>query len=253
MTGWRALVLRVMRVPHAPEPPPGAPPRVFRAAENYFYVKLLLWAIGQLALTAVAIGTFVLLLFLLPEDTPRGVRWLVGVVVAFSTLHALLHLTFGYMVTRLNYELRWYMISDRAIRIREGIGTVREKTIALANIQNISIKQGPLQRLLGIADVEVQSAGGGSSGGGKHGQQGSLVESMHTGYFRGVSNANEIRDIVREGVRRQKNAGLGDPDDHHSHEPAAPDHDALAAAQSLLAETRLLRVTLERGPAAELT
>jgi membrane protein YdbS with pleckstrin-like domain len=244
VTGWRSLVLRLMRVPHDPAPPPGAPPRVFRAARNYFTVKVLVWAIGQLVLTAVAITMFIVLTHVLPADKPRVVSWLIGALVVFTALHALLHLTFGYMVMRLDYELRWYMISDRAIRIREGISTVREKTIALANIQNISVKQGPIQRLLGIADVEVQTAGGGTTGAGRHGKDNPFLESMHVGYFRGVDNADEIRDIVREGVRRQKNAGLGDPDDHH--DVHRGNEDAITAAQALLAEARMLRGTLAR-------
>jgi uncharacterized membrane protein YdbT with pleckstrin-like domain len=130
------------------------------------------------------------------------------------------------------------MLSDRAIRIREGIVTVREKTIALANVQNIAIRQGPLQRALGIADVEVKTAGGGSSE--SEGKKGGS-EPMHVAYFRGVDNAEEIRDLVREGVRVQKNAGLGDPDEV---EPATGE-DAIA---ELLREARLFRSAAAKPP-----
>jgi uncharacterized membrane protein YdbT with pleckstrin-like domain len=146
----------------------------------------------------------------------------------------------GWMLVYLDYELRWYMLSDRAIRIREGIVTVREKTMALANIQNISIKQGPLQRLLGIADVEVKTAGGGGQAGDSH-KKGTHPEPMHVGYFRGVTNAEEIRDLVREGVRRQRDAGLGDPDEVHA--PVGED-DLPAAVAELLAQARALRAAV---------
>jgi uncharacterized membrane protein YdbT with pleckstrin-like domain len=126
------------------------------------------------------------------------------------------------------------MLSDRAIRIREGITTVREKTIVLANVQNLSIRQGPLQRLLGIADVEVKTAGGGGESSDGRGKK-SMAEPLHVAYFRGVDNAEQIRDLVLEGVRRQKDAGLGDPD-----EPA-PRDDASAAVAEVLAEARALR------------
>jgi hypothetical protein len=59
---------------------------------------------------------------------------------------------------------------------------------------------------------------------------------MHVAYFRGVDNAEEIRDLLREGVRLQRDAGLGDPDDERG--------DAGAAAAELLAEARALRKTL---------
>lgn len=57
-------------------------------------------------------------------------------------------------------------------------------------------------------------------------------------YFRGVDNAEAIRDIVREGVRRQKDSGLGDPDE--------PVHAPHSGAEELLAEARLTRQMLER-------
>ena len=40
---------------------------------------------------------------------------------------------------------------------------VQEKTMTFSNVQNVSIRQGPMQRLFGIADLEVRTAGGGSS------------------------------------------------------------------------------------------
>ena len=157
---------------------------------------------------------------------------------AFGIAALVFNAVLGWMLVRLDYDLRWYMLSDRAIRIREGITTIREKTIALANIQNIAIKQGPLQRFLGIADVEVKTAGGGGGTSGESGQKGHVGEPMHVAYFRGVDNAVEIRDLLREGVRRQKDAGLGDPDEE-VHVAAADDVEG--AIQELLSEARLLR------------
>ena len=61
---------------------------------------------------------------------------------------------------RLDFELRWYIVSDRACASARGSSRCREKTMTFANIQHIGIRQGPLQRLLGIADVEVRTAGG---------------------------------------------------------------------------------------------
>lgn len=115
--------------------------------------------------------------------------------------------------------------------------------MALANIQHIAIKQGPLQRMLGIADVEVRNAGGGSSPAGAKGQEGMHHEPAHVGYFRGVDCAEEIRELLREGVRRQRDGGLGDPD-----EPvhAAASSDAtLAEARRLLEAARAVRAVLD--------
>ena len=118
--------------------------------------------------------------------------------------------------------------------------------MALANVQNIAIRQGPLQRLLGIADVEVKTAGGGASAPGPRGKGKSMAEPMHVAFFRGVDNAERIRDLVREGVRRQRDAGLGDPDEH-AHQPAP--QAAGEAAIELLREARKLRAVVEAaGP-----
>ena len=238
MSDWRSFVLRLLRVPPQPTPPPGTPPRVFRASKNYFKLRVVTWIGGSLVMIATASWLAILVLYLLPADAPRHVRMTLIAVEAVVVLTLLLRITFGYAIVRLDYELRWYMISDRAIRIREGIVTVREKTIALANIQNTAVNQGPLQRLLGIADVEVRTAGGGSgSGGGHNGKGGQIGEPMHVGYFRGVDNAQEVRDVIVERARKHRDAGLGDPED------ADPSPDA---AEDLLREVRALREMLER-------
>jgi uncharacterized membrane protein YdbT with pleckstrin-like domain len=244
---WRALVLAVMRVPHDPEPPPGSPPKIFRAARNYLTLRIVQWAFMQVVLFAMPLFFTVMAVAVTAKGAPRAVAIFLNVLQVVAWVIYLTQLLFGWMVLRLNYELRWYMLSDRAIRIREGITTVREKTMALANVQNIAIRQGPLQRLLGIADVEVKTAGGGS-GGGPHGKGKPMSEPMHVAFFRGVDNAEEIRDLVREGVRRQKDAGLGDPDQsRHDHGPAAAraGNAAAAAAGELLREARKLRAVVE--------
>ncbi|MGZ8732322.1 MAG: PH domain-containing protein [Thermoanaerobaculia bacterium] len=232
---WRDSALRLLRVPPTPEPPPGSPPRVFRAAPNFFKLRLIRWAFTQL----LAVGGLLWAIYFVgwvatDTKTPRQVVWLMQAGEVFGWTVFLSELILGWMLVRLDYEMRWYMLSDRAIRIREGIATVREKTVALANVQNIAIRQGPLQRFLGIADVEVKTAGGGGKSSEMESKKGG--EPMHVAYFRGVDNAAEIRDLVREGVRVQRNAGLGDPDEQ---EPA-PD-DANAAAAELLREARALR------------
>lgn len=149
--------------------------------------------------------------------------------------------------TRLEFEQHWYIVTDRSLRIRTGIYQLTESTMSFANLQQVEVKQDPLQRLLGLADVRVQSAGGGGAmdAGAKH-------DSLHTGIFHSVDNATEIRDLILERLRAFRAAGLGDPDDHqHPAAPPvvpAPAGDALAAAQELLAETKALRSVVTPRP-----
>ena len=237
---WREQLLHLLRVPHSPTEPPGSPPRVFRAAPNFLKLRMLRWIFTQLL---AAVGLFVAIYFAstqIPDIVPRYVAWMIRIGEFFATVALLFQMTLGWVIVKLDFELRWYMVSDRAIRIREGITTVREKTIALANIQNINVHQGPLQRFLGISDVEVNTAGGG--GGGAKERQKQKTEPMHIAYFRGVDNAEEIRDLLREGVKRQRDAGLGDPDEIEH----APEDDLQDAVATLLAEARALRQAAAR-------
>jgi uncharacterized membrane protein YdbT with pleckstrin-like domain len=231
---WRGSVLQLLKVPPEPEPPPGSPPRVFRAAPNFLTFKLVRWALTRLFALGGLLWALYFVRYLQTRGTPSWVILTMQIGEVFGWLAFLFEAIVGWTIVSLDYELRWYMLSDRAIRIREGIVTVREKTIALANVQNISIKQGPLQRALGIADVEVKTAGGGGGASeGEHKKSG--AEPMHVAYFRGVANAAEIRDLVREGVRMQKTAGLGDPDEVET------ESDVVA---ELLREARALREAL---------
>ncbi|HYC59150.1 MAG TPA: PH domain-containing protein [Thermoanaerobaculia bacterium] len=233
----RETILDALRVPPEPTAPPGSPPRVFRAAPNFLKLRMLQWAGTQLlAIAGLAFAIF-FVARISQTDLPRPFIWLLRIGEIFGIIAVAARFVFGWVIVRYDFELRWYMLSDRAIRIREGIMTIREKTIALANIQNISIQQGPLQRLLGIADVEVKTAGGGGGGSAEPHGKGKIGEPMHVAYFRGVDNAEEIRDLVREGVRRQRDTGLGDPDEVHEAPP--PDLDDAVAV--LLAEARALR------------
>jgi len=68
-----------------------------------------------------------------------------------------------YFLQRLNYEMRWYIVTDRSLRIRSGVVRVREMTMTFANVQGIRLNANPIEGLLGLANVEVQSAGGGGS------------------------------------------------------------------------------------------
>ncbi len=68
---------------------------------------------------------------------------------------------------------------------------------------------------------------------------------MHLGYFRGVDNAIEIRDLVLEQMRGRRDSGLGDPDEANvgpATVPATEDGTALlSASRELLTEAKRLR------------
>lgn len=168
---------------------------------------------------------------------------LIWVVKIAGIVVYLVQIPLTYFLRRLDYELRWYIVTDRSLRLRWGVSKVNETTMSFANLQQVELSQNPIQRLLGLGDVKVQSAGGGSSSK----EHKSDHDSMHKAQFHAVENAPEIRDLILERLRRFRQAGLGDPDDpnHGDEAPAgAPPGDALEAARAVLAEARALRAAI---------
>jgi membrane protein YdbS with pleckstrin-like domain len=244
----RDFLLRMLRVPPEPDPPPGNPDRVrtFRAGRGYLRYRTVLWLLKQASTLFGAVFGYLFVRAVVGEIglSPRWVQLVETVVIAGFVVQ----LPFSYAVMKLNYELRWYILTDRSLRIRHGVINVREQTLTYANVQNISVRQNPVQRAFGIASVAVRSAGGGSSSGGHAAAAGSQGSSMHEAVFEGVDNADEIRAAIRDCIRHQRDAGLGDPDELEPGSAlasgAAHASPALAAAHTLLHEARALRAVL---------
>ena len=235
---------RLLRIPHDPAPPPGdeGSARVFRAAPAYLKYRTVVWAIGAaLALIAGLIFLGGLNLALASDrSVPGFVRGLVFAVSAFVFSMIVLHAIFSFAVIRLDFEKRWYTVTDRSLRIREGVLNVREMTVMFANIQNVSVMQGPIQRPLGIADLQVETAGGG----GAHANQKQLGPNLHTAWFRGIDNAEEVKQLIQERLRALKDSGLGHHEEMHRAPATAPAFlDALRAVHT---EARALREATAR-------
>jgi len=181
----------------------------------------------------------------LAARAPDWIFPLLRMVEFVGLIGYILQIPITYALLRLDYELRWYIVTDRSLRIRQGLWRVQESTMSFANLQQVAVTQGPLQRWLNLADVRVQSAGGG--GGGEDSARG-RTENLHTGNFHGVAEAPEIRDLILERLRRFRTSGLGGPDEarempvgHVLNTP--PEDPALAAAKALREEARALRRT----------
>ena len=239
-SSFRQICERVLCIPHDPAPPPGdeASARVFRAAPAFFKYLLVLWALGAGFVLVFGVGFLGTLNFALTMDkhVPTAARVIVGGLSACVFLFMVTYLLFSLAVLRLNYEKRWYVVTDRSLRVREGVMTVREMTVTFANIQNVAVMQGPIQRALGLADLQVETAGGGSA----HANQKQLGPNLHVAWFRGIANAEEVKTLIQDRLRMLKDAGLGDRDDHAPPAAAAPAF--LDALRAVHAEARALRV-----------
>ncbi len=232
---------RLLAVPGPPEPPPGSEgtARVFRAAPPFYRLLLLRWGVRQIG-GAVGLVASLIAIGHVP-DYPF--RWLLDIAETLGVMGFVAQVPFTLLLVSLDYRYRWYIVTDRSLRIREGILTVHEQTLGFANVQNVSIRRGPLQQLLGISDLEVRTAGGGTTG--RHGKGDKLRSDPHLGLLRGLDDAETIRELILERLRRLKGSGLGDPDDAPSEDEADPGDAWIAGAAELLAATRELRRSLE--------
>ena len=164
----KSTLLWLLKVPPEPHDPMGDVHslRVFRAAPGYLRYITIAWVLWELAILLCGLLVFIPLVF----AAATGLAAIL--VTALGLLAALLFLGqagVSFFSLRLNYEMRWYKVTDRSLRIRAGVWNVQEMTMTFANVQNITISQGPLERLFGISDVKVDTAGGGGSSG-SHGQ-----------------------------------------------------------------------------------
>jgi len=201
-TVWIVL-MAVLRVPRTPPELPVAPGETadaFHPAPGYLrysrlgmhvFLALLLLGLGVAALIVGAVRGPGLALLV---AGPGIAIWLVLAVI-------------GYTEIRLRYETTWYVMNERSVRLRSGILLVVEQTFTFENVQNVKVRQGPLQRLYGIADVVLDTAGGGAAGGDAQSAQ---FYTAHQGWLFGLDAAEQVRDLILSRMGRQTGAGLGD-------------------------------------------
>lgn len=245
----RLVLLRWLRIPEGPHVPPGEEPHaeVFRAGEGYYHFLLLQWALKQIGaiaglLAGAAFLHTVLVLGRVPWGRAKGVTRAVKAVPleAFLALEGMAWSLFlvafvgSFLLLVWDFRCRYYILTDRCLRIQQGLWTFREQTFSLANIQDLDVHRGPLQRVLGIGDLVVRTAGG---GGGEADPRGhGRAVNLHEGRLRGVADPERLRDRLLERMRAHGRPGLG--------ETAPPTLGLEAAARLALAEARALREEL---------
>jgi uncharacterized membrane protein YdbT with pleckstrin-like domain len=246
---YRRAAERLLRIPGTPEPPPGdeSSTRRFQAAPNYYWYLLVTWLLRTVIALAVLMPMEVLPM--LGPITRAYDRIVPPEVFAFrfpALLFAgvVVQRLFSLALLRLDFEKRWYLVTNRSLRVREGVVRIREMTITIANIQNMSISQGPIQRLLGITDLRVETAGGGGAAKSEKGE-----EASHGVQFRGVNNAEEIRGLINARLRQLKDSGLGDRDDVQQAITTTPPTGSamVEPLRAILAEAAALRQAVARS------
>ena len=205
---WIVLV-DLFRVPDRPPSLPvahGETCETFQPAEGFLrYLKLKFWVVLAVLAPAV-LFTWLAILLISPLAgallaLPLAVLLVGGIAVAWLAIH-------------LQFDTTWYVVTSRSLRIRRGIWTIHETTITFENVQNVTVHQGPVERWFGIANVRVDTAGGGSMAR-QHQAAGQL--GGHQGLIEGIAHAPKVRDLILARLRQTRTAGLGDEREHAAH------------------------------------
>ena len=212
-------LLRLLRVPMDPRLPWGDPAeaQIFRGGHSYWRLLRVKWALKQAgSLTALTLAWvfayqiewFVVYFVPFFYGPLRGQHELVlywfRLIEQLAWVGFFAQLPFSYLGNHIAYRLRWYVITDRAARLRHGLLVVHEQTLTLANVQRVELHQGPLQRWLGLCDLHVHTAGGGGEAVGEDEKK--KKQSLRIAQFEGIDLKDAAK--VRARLEAQRAASL---------------------------------------------
>jgi membrane protein YdbS with pleckstrin-like domain len=236
------VIRKILRLPTGDPPLPDGDPDsviVWKPGPGYLRYRLsLFFATGAPALlmligflSAGAIG----MMAELQGDAPAIVLAFIGLGLALVVTRILGGAAFGIYRIRLELDMLRYILTDEAVRLRRGVMEIEEITLSLANIQNVKMSQSFWQRLFGVSDLVVETAGGGT------GEVGG-----HVGRILGVSEPEVLREAILERARAFKGSGLGQVTRRVS-APSAPTGGlsspaAAALLQEIVADLRAIRL-----------
>jgi len=161
-----------MRVPPEPLAPAGSAgsAKVFRASKRYLQLKLIRWAGGQVM---TLLGLVAALAFLhlvgsgqidvLDKIPHRAIilRFM-GWAEVIGIVGFLVQLPVSLFLVLLDWEMRWYIVTDRSLRIREGVWRVNEMTMTFANnapaIRDLILERLKRLRDAGLGDPDQPQA-----------------------------------------------------------------------------------------------
>jgi uncharacterized protein len=131
------------------------------------------------------------------------------------------------------YRTLRYRFDDEGIHMRVGVLFRREVNLTYARIQDIHLQSGMIQRWLGLADIQIQTASGSASA--------ELV-------IEGFKEYEAIRDFLYTRMRGAKGGGLAP--EQPQHRPALPagatTDETVALLLSIRDELRRTRELLEQ-------
>lgn len=137
---------------------------------------------------------------------------------------------FALVTTRVDFELRHYLVGDRSLRVAQGAWKREEVTLSYANVQNLEVNQGPLERVFGFKSLTISTAGADTTPGMEHSHLVTLV---------GLEQADEVRELILGMLKQHRDSGLGEA--HPAQLPAGLGALPLARLEEIRAAAFALR------------
>lgn len=161
-----------------------------------------LFFINLVGLSAIGIIiAFFILLFLIADSflrsdagalTSSGLLYLTGLISILVIL---------YIWAKLTYRYYRYEFTETAFKKEHGVIWKKYVSIPYDRVQNVDIYRGIIARLLGLSDLQIQTAGGITAG-----SYGAFAEGRLPGLTK--EEAEKLREELIHRVQRAKSQGL---------------------------------------------
>lgn len=102
---------------------------------------------------------FIIAIPLLAAAIEEGFFDAIFILLTIIVVTILASLTLPYPLALLSYQNYRYQLQDDQIVIERGIIWKRHVSIPYSRVQNLDIIRGPIARWLGLADIQIQTAG----------------------------------------------------------------------------------------------
>lgn len=163
------------------------------------------------ALSTIAIGSFLLIsvwsvLITIKNPGTTGTAMVVAPYDVWGSVFISIpvFLIIGFIWAKLTYHFYRYELTDSGFKKESGVIYKKYVTIPYDRIQNVDIYRGILARILGLSDLQIQTAGA-SAVVGRYGAVGN-AEGALPGISREV--AEQLRDELIQRSRQARNQGL---------------------------------------------
>jgi membrane protein YdbS with pleckstrin-like domain len=129
-----------------------------------------------------------------PADDASGMMWVAGFFIVPMIL-VLVSLVFCWIWARLSYHFYRYELREDGFRKELGVIVKQYTTIAYDRIQNVDIRRGVVDRILGLSSLNIQTAG-------SFGSEGVLPGLSH-------EVAEQLRDELIKRARQSRTTNQG--------------------------------------------